>query len=389
MNMKNCRKHNEQGFVLILSLILLLIITVASVTNMKTNVVERKMGADAQDQLLAKQSAESAIQGAKTWLSQQCFKPATCACPSTTCSVCTQGSAPPTLTSANAKTYVNAMPLTAAAPVYVIEESYWDAAHGDQYYKITATGYGRSNTTTATLQATYVKHTPFVGYNGAPPGNLFRLRSVSNNAYRIPYPCWTYISASTSAGIDDTVWWMCTRDDGKTAFREHASKTSGFSCRSQRYFMGLDTNPNQKIVGTNNPMFSGIPGYTASGVPSPYSNVVHMGAFLASSNPDFSTLPTIATTWFNFIYLYTDNDNTATKTVSGSTQTVSEPTVPKTVFLWQASNGNFVRAATPSGVYGAPDFTLTADTPGIPSSNQYHFKIEIIGTAPPQYPSLP
>ncbi len=209
MELKKQMKTNQPGYILVFSLIILLVITVASLTTMKTGILGKKTSVNSQDQMLATQSAASAIAAAKKWLATQCFKPTACdTLPSDgTCKVYNLNKAPVATLSAQ----------STDSPQYVIEESIWDPAEGNQYYTITAVGVGKSTTNTATLTATYVKHTPFITADGKPPGNLCRLRSVANNAYRIPAPNTTAINASLN--IDPTITGVATKQNESSVLK--------------------------------------------------------------------------------------------------------------------------------------------------------------------------
>ncbi|MCK4742595.1 MAG: hypothetical protein KAT25_02110 [Sulfuriflexus sp.] len=61
-------KHKQQGAVLIVSLIILLLMTIIGVSSMKTTTLEERMAGNMRDQNLAFQSAEAAIVEGETYL---------------------------------------------------------------------------------------------------------------------------------------------------------------------------------------------------------------------------------------------------------------------------------------------------------------------------------
>ena len=66
MNLSNCTKRkNQQGTVLVLSLIILSVLTLVAVTGMKTSITEEKMTGNLRDRELAYQAAEAALRQAR------------------------------------------------------------------------------------------------------------------------------------------------------------------------------------------------------------------------------------------------------------------------------------------------------------------------------------
>ena len=61
----------QQGIVLFLSLIILVLLTTLAVSSMQMTILDEKMAGNTQNQQIALQSAENALQNSELWLSQQ------------------------------------------------------------------------------------------------------------------------------------------------------------------------------------------------------------------------------------------------------------------------------------------------------------------------------
>ncbi|HAQ51090.1 MAG TPA: hypothetical protein DCR13_06045 [Gammaproteobacteria bacterium] len=61
----------QQGIVLFLSLIILVLLTTLAISSMQMTILDEKMAGNTQNQQIALQSAESALQDSELWLSQQ------------------------------------------------------------------------------------------------------------------------------------------------------------------------------------------------------------------------------------------------------------------------------------------------------------------------------
>ena len=64
---KRCFRHTQTGSVLIISLLILLVMTLISVTAMKTSTVEEKMSGNVRDRNIAFQAAEAALRDAEIY----------------------------------------------------------------------------------------------------------------------------------------------------------------------------------------------------------------------------------------------------------------------------------------------------------------------------------
>lgn len=369
---------NQEGIVLIFSLILLAALTILAVSVMTTSIFQRKISGGSEDIQLAQQAAYSAIVDAKNWLSSQCFKPTPCSSGGTACKVWTAGSLTQPYNWNNAQSFSGTLSMVSTQPKYFIQETVWDNANGNQWYTIIARGFGSASDTTAVVLSTFVMHTPMIGANGTFPGNIVRLRSVSDGQYRIPGECLSFLGTyrSNSTLNDDQTWFMCVKQDGSVSFREHASTSSALKCNSSRYNLTQSTANNSNLVGL---------GYCKSG-----------SDCYPTTNSDYTTQPT-PYGFFVVDYMYTDANNT-------NGDGIAEPKVPKAVYLLQSNNNEWL--APSNSLLAYPFYILpnTANNTGSfgwlfgwglstqagmatepqPTSLNY-FKIENIGTAPPDY----
>ena len=61
-------RKNQQGVVLFISLVLLLVLTIAGVSAVQTTTLDERMARNSHDSMMAFQSAESALRQAETWM---------------------------------------------------------------------------------------------------------------------------------------------------------------------------------------------------------------------------------------------------------------------------------------------------------------------------------
>jgi type IV pilus assembly protein PilX len=176
MNARNLGTHQRQrGAALVISLIILLVMTLIGISAMQTTTLEEKMAGNLRDRNLAFQAAESSLQDAMAWLSQQVVhvEPDSSA---------TNGiwtiDAPGDVTNQSfdwagkgteygANTAAGDIPLVLADPRYVVEEKDFvpddlnpesrAMGRGRYYYRITSIGYGGTNTAQSVLQVTLAR----------------------------------------------------------------------------------------------------------------------------------------------------------------------------------------------------------------------------------------
>lgn len=153
-----------RGATLIVGMILLLLMTVAGLTALKSIRTEERMAGNLQDDYLAFQAAEAALREAESLLSD----------PDLSFPLPTKGRylhdqngvpSPADFTTSNAQQYSRSLGAVAQPPRYIMERlapyvvrgpSLRPQAWGKGYYfRITAVGYGASETTRVVLQATY------------------------------------------------------------------------------------------------------------------------------------------------------------------------------------------------------------------------------------------
>ena len=67
--------RSQNGVILVVSLILLLVVTLIATTNMETSILEERMAGNIQDYNMAFQAAEASMEAAEDWLSNQIILP--------------------------------------------------------------------------------------------------------------------------------------------------------------------------------------------------------------------------------------------------------------------------------------------------------------------------
>ncbi len=179
MQMKNNHMANSQnGAVLLVSIIILVLLTILGVVGMKSSILQEKLAAGAMDQNVAFQAAESGLRDAEIYISTS-VTPA-----SGFSAACTDGLCLPSTTATSAwaaivdwtssgipivfgsKTGATAIADVGRQPRYIIELIQPDltSCAGESAtstcgtpYRITAMGWGKRSTTPVMLQSIYVK----------------------------------------------------------------------------------------------------------------------------------------------------------------------------------------------------------------------------------------
>jgi type IV pilus assembly protein PilX len=169
--------RRQEGAVLIISLLILLIMTLIGVTAMSTTSLEEKMTGNMRDKNVALQASESALEDGEAWLSSQGARPVeTSTCASPPCAVWDMNVLPDLASQtqdwwlSNAHEYgtggTKDIGDVMTDPHYVIEEQAFvrdnlDAGQnpptGKSFYRVTAHGTGGTDEAQVVLQSTYVK----------------------------------------------------------------------------------------------------------------------------------------------------------------------------------------------------------------------------------------
>lgn len=163
--MFHSRKKRQQGSVLIIALLFLLLLTLVGVTAMQSSTIEERMAGNARDSSIAFQAAEAALREAEDYLTQAVVGPFDGS------SGLYEPAAPDATqvwddAGTSWQTWGGNISGVDSQPEYVIEElpTYVDPqgslAADDlgspiQYYRITARGYGQSPNTVVMIQTTY------------------------------------------------------------------------------------------------------------------------------------------------------------------------------------------------------------------------------------------
>ncbi|HED34905.1 MAG TPA: hypothetical protein ENJ08_11970 [Gammaproteobacteria bacterium] len=163
----------QQGAVLVVGLIMLLVMTIIGLSAMRSTILEEKMAGNFRDSNIAFQAAEAALRdGENDVMCQGCTRSPVISGLTNFDSSCTGGLcggwSPTVWTDAtkmgNAVVYgtytaATAISGVAAPPKYLVEGKKCNAAGWATWkncYQITATGYGGSTTTTRILQEVYI-----------------------------------------------------------------------------------------------------------------------------------------------------------------------------------------------------------------------------------------
>lgn len=172
-------RASQQGAILIVALIFLTVLTLMAVSAMDTSIVEERMAGNMQDLNQAFQAAEVALEDAEGWLSNQINLPATSSDGTTT--VWTEDGPDPdadgiswwnerdtTWWENNAESSAG-LAEVAAQPMYIIED-YHTTIVGESLgmgtgdlesrrviHRVTALGFGGSESAQVMLQSTYIR----------------------------------------------------------------------------------------------------------------------------------------------------------------------------------------------------------------------------------------
>ena len=179
MRMKNnYMVHSQNGVVLFVSVIMLLLLTIMGIVTMKSSILQEKLAAGAMDQNVAFQAAESGLRDAEIYISAS-VTPA-----SGFSAACTAGLCLPSTTATSAWAAItdwtsSAIPIvfgaqTGATPIadvirqprYIIEliQSDLTSCAGENVaaacgtpYRVTSMGWGKRSATQVMLQSVFVK----------------------------------------------------------------------------------------------------------------------------------------------------------------------------------------------------------------------------------------
>ena len=165
------QSRQQQGAVLVISLIFMVVLTLIGITSVSMSVMEEKMAHNLHDANLAFQAAESALRDGESWLTVQTEAPKT-TCPTTPCELWAldnlNGGIFTNQTQAwwetNARPYSNTLSKVASPPRFVIEQHSFvpdglvtgaGGVSGAYYYRVTARGTGGTDTAQVIVQSTY------------------------------------------------------------------------------------------------------------------------------------------------------------------------------------------------------------------------------------------
>lgn len=168
--------HRQDGAVLVISLLILLIMTLIGVTAMSTTSMEEKMTGNMRDKNLALQASEAALEDGEAWLAAQGSYPGKASvCGAPPCDVWDLNVLPDLANESQSWWQSNTHEYGTAGskdindvktdPYYVIEEQAYvrdnlDAGQpptGANFYRVTALGTGGTDDAQVVLQSTYVK----------------------------------------------------------------------------------------------------------------------------------------------------------------------------------------------------------------------------------------
>lgn len=165
--------RHQQGAVLVISLLLLLIMTLIGVTAMSTTSLEEKMAGNMRDKNVALQAAEAALEEGEAWLAVLGAQPAeTTACGSPPCDVWALNVLPDLSSQSqswwvsNGREYSKSISDVKTEPYYILEAQSFvpdtldmgqNPATGKSIYRVTAHGTGGSDDAQVILQTTFVK----------------------------------------------------------------------------------------------------------------------------------------------------------------------------------------------------------------------------------------
>ena len=160
---------NQQGIVLVVSLIMLLLLTMLGISGMKSTVLEEKMAGNYKDSNMAFQSAEAALRAGETYLrttvTLPIFDGTTTGLYQPTTSGAAQWNAVNWADAGQVIAYAGSLSDVADAPDYMIEELLPVPEPGGsletgvtdeaKYYRVTSRAVGGTTTAVVVLQSTY------------------------------------------------------------------------------------------------------------------------------------------------------------------------------------------------------------------------------------------
>ena len=166
--------NQQQGAVLITSLIILLLLTIIGVSSMRSSIMEEKMAQNTRDQLVAFESAESALVDASNWVDSLTVEPKTCASLSEVCSVYNKDAIGDVTSkqhnwwtnSDNSRAFSKDISEAATDPNYIVEYRAYipdslrqghEPTTGKLILRVTSSGTGISNSSQTILETTNIK----------------------------------------------------------------------------------------------------------------------------------------------------------------------------------------------------------------------------------------
>jgi type IV pilus assembly protein PilX len=171
--------NKQTGTVLILSMIILLVMTIIGLSSMSSTIMEEKMSQNVRDTNLAFEAAEAALRDSGRWLNNQVREPVPMApdgCSGSPCDVYLTNAFndeffknPASWTDDDTREYQTAdkdFPEVSDDPKYVIEYQAfipdslvrgYEAPTGQNVYRATARGTGKSTAAQAIVQDSFVK----------------------------------------------------------------------------------------------------------------------------------------------------------------------------------------------------------------------------------------
>lgn len=165
-------RDRQQGAVLVISLMILIVLTLIGLTGMQTTTMEERMAGNMRDRFVAFHASELARSDAIGWLDSRTARPAATACGSPPCDVMTLNAQPflswdHTTWTSGGRPYTGNVADVRTQPRFVVEEHMPVEDSGGLvlgqvpkvrwFYRITSRGTGLSDEAQVTIQASYAR----------------------------------------------------------------------------------------------------------------------------------------------------------------------------------------------------------------------------------------